>query len=263
MEKIHMRHSNFMFNQSPSTRKMTRLVFRRAICLSALSGLLTFTAASAKEPANGDAKANTRIKQAAAEDATAEATLPACLEKLKLTDEQQTQAKEIVGKYDEKIDAVWLQFRERYMETVKTEVSLLTAIEDNLTEPQQMKVREQRRRTAHTEQAAPNTSEKSNRGASKPADPAKQEIAAVGITLTSEQEAAADKVHQNYKGHLRSLHREVQALHARLVSLEADQVVEIEKILTKDQLAKLREERQTVSVDAKLSSKEKASTKTE
>ena len=44
---------------------------------------------------------------------------------------------------------------------------------------------------------------------------------------------------------LRSLNRDIQGLHTRLVSLEADKLVEIEKVLTKDQLAQLREHRQS------------------
>jgi hypothetical protein len=62
--------------------------------------------------------------------------------------------------------------------------------------------------------------------------------------LTPEQEDAADKIQQKYAGRLRSLNRDIQGLHTRLVSLEADKLVELEKLLTPEQLAQLREARQ-------------------
>jgi hypothetical protein len=37
------------------------------------------------------------------------------------------------------------------------------------------------------------------------------------------------------------LNRDIQGLHTRLVSLEADKLVEIEKVLSKEQLAELRQ----------------------
>jgi hypothetical protein len=64
------------------------------------------------------------------------------------------------------------------------------------------------------------------------------------VSLTPEQEAAADKIQERYLGRLRSLNRDIQGLHTRLVSLEADKFVQIEKVLTKDQLKQLREIRQ-------------------
>ena len=67
----------------------------------------------------------------------------------------------------------------------------------------------------------------------------------MGVSLTPEEEAAADKVQEKYFSHLRSLNRDIEGLHTRLVSLEADKLVEIEKVLTKDQLKQLREIRQT------------------
>ena len=245
---------------------MNQVTLKRAACLFALAGMFTFTYATAKEPAEADAKSNSKInkiKQTGSQAPTEEGAIPECLERLKLTGPQQTQAKEIIGKYDAKIDGVWKQFGERYMETIKTEVSLLAAIEDNMTEAQRTKVRDQRRKMAHAEEAVESTNEKPNRGTGKPADPIKEEIAAVGISLTSEQEAAADKIHQGYMGQLRSLNRDIQGLHTRLVSLEADKLVELEKMLTKDQLTQLREGRQTAPVGAKVTSIEKTQTQPE
>jgi hypothetical protein len=83
---------------------------------------------------------------------------------------------------------------------------------------------------------------------------------AAGIALTSEQEAAADNLHHKYVGQLRVLNRDIQALHNRLISLEADKLFEIEKILTKDQLAELRRERMSATTSPKLSASDKEST---
>jgi hypothetical protein len=47
------------------------------------------------------------------------------------------------------------------------------------------------------------------------------------------------------------MNRDIQGLHNQLVSLEADKLVEIEKILTKDQLAQLREFRQAAPAQPK------------
>ncbi|MBI3860413.1 MAG: hypothetical protein HY290_00805, partial [Planctomycetia bacterium] len=176
------------------------------------------------------------------------------LEKLKLTQPQQAQAKEIVRKFDTSLDTVWKQFGEKYLETVRTEVALLAAIEDNLTEPQRAQVREQRRKVAHAEKALEGTNTKPNRAATKPVDASEQVLAGVGISLTDEQEAAADKIHHQYMSHLRSLNRDIQGLHTRLVSLEADKLVELEKLLTKEQLAQLREGRLNMTPGSKLTS---------
>lgn len=232
---------------------------KRAACLVAVGGALALTPAFAAEPAPTDSK----IKPANATAPAADAAIPACLERLKLTQPQQAQAKEIVRKYDATLDAVWKQFGEKYMATVRTEVALLAAIEDNLTEQQRTQVRDQRRRVAHAEKALEGTNAKRNQATDKPADAAEQVIAGVGISLTDEQEAAADKVHQKYMGHLRSLNRDIEGLHTRLVSLEADKLVELEKILTKEQLAQLREGRQSVTGAPKVTTADKTSKITE
>jgi hypothetical protein len=78
------------------------------------------------------------------------------------------------------------------------------------------------------------------------------------ISLTPEQEAAADQIQEKYVGRLRSLNRDIQGIHTRLVSLEADKIVELEKLLTPEQLAQLREARQMM----KLTTANKASTTT-
>lgn len=79
-----------------------------------------------------------------------------------------------------------------------------------------------------------------NEESAKPGEAAEVGIAAAGVTLTDEQEAAAEKVQDKYRSQLRSMNRNIQGLHTRLMSLEADKLAEIEKVLTKDQLVDLR-----------------------
>ena len=86
---------------------------------------------------------------------------------------------------------------------------------------------------------------------------------APGISLTSEQETMADKIQEKYAGHLRSLNRDIQGIHNRLVSLDADKLVEIEKLLTKEQLAQLRAERQQTTAEQKVTATDNASKKAE
>ena len=186
-----------------------------------------------------------------------ETVLPECMEKLKLSAEQQSKAKEIIGSYDKKLDAVWTQFGAKYMATIRTECLLLAAIEDGLTEPQRTAVHAQRRQIAHAEKALEGTNSKTNQSTEKPADAVEQVVEGAGISLTTEQETAAEKVQQNYSSHLRSLNRDIEGLHNRLVSLEADKLVELEKVLTKAQLTQLRESRQMTSGAPKVTSIEK------
>src|SRR6185295_9948343 len=85
------------------------------------------------------------------------AAIPECLEKLKLSPAQQDQVREIVRDYDADIAAVWSQFSVRYCNTIKTEVLLLAAIEDNLTDAQRTQVRDQRRKVAKHEKSLAGT----------------------------------------------------------------------------------------------------------
>ena len=226
----------------------------------AVGGALALTQAFAKDPdEKTETRPNSKLKSANASDHAEEAAIPECLEKLKLSQPQQTQAKEVIRKFDAQLDTVWKQFGAKYLETVRTEVSLLAAVEDNLTESQRMKVRDQRRKMAHAEKALEGTNSKPNQATSKPADPAEQVVEGAGISLTDEQEAAGDKIHHQYVGHLRSLNRDIQGIHNRLVSLEADKLVELEKLLTKEQLMQLREHRQTMTNAQKVTATDKAS----
>jgi hypothetical protein len=237
--------------------------WRRSACLIAVGGALALTQAFAEDPAKPEARPLNKPQAASAGAPAGVAALPECLEKLKLSQPQQAQARGVISKYEASIDAVWKQFGEKYMETIRTEVALLAAVEDNLTEPQRTKVRDMRRKTAHAELALAGTSTKPNQATAKPADPVEQEVSGAGISLTAEQEAAADKIQQKYVSHLRSLNRDIQGLHTRLVSLEADKLVELEKVLSKEQLAQLKESRQTMTSGPKVTASDKASSKIE
>ena len=268
---------NVFCNAEPrSGTLLTPPNLRRVACLVTVGGVLALTQAFAKEPAENGAQPVNKLKPAngtvstsgtGAANSTAagsqETPIPECLEKLKLSQTQQTKAKEVLHKYDATIDTVWKQFGAKYMETVRTEVSLLAAIEDNLTDSQRTKVREQRRKVANTEKTQEGTNSKKNAATDKPENAVEQELSGADISLTSEQEAAADKIHQQYIGHLRSLNRDIQGIHTRLVSLEADKLVELEKVLTKEQLAQLRQDRQSMTGAPKVTNADKESTKTE
>ena len=170
--------------------------------------------------------------------------IPECLVKLKLSPQQHEQITTIIRDYDRSLASVWKQFSDRYMQTIAVETSLLAAIEDNLTEAQRQQVRDQRRKVARHEKAVAATNEKPNRGDAEPASAVEEAAAGAGVTLTSEEQAVADMIQDKYRDRLRSLNRDIQGLHIRLVSLEADKLVEIEKVLTKEQLAQLRLSRQ-------------------
>jgi hypothetical protein len=194
--------------------------------------------------------------------ASSDVAIPTCLATLTLTPQQQEHIKEIVRDYDADLASVWKQFGDRYLETIRTESSLLAAIEDNLTEPQRKQARDQRRKTAQHQKALAGTDVKPNQATAKPASAVEEEISIVGISLTPEQEVAADKLQEKYLTHLRSLNRDIQGLHTRLVSLEADKLVELENILTKDQLKQLHEIRQNAPVTAKVATSRTTPAKT-
>jgi hypothetical protein len=234
-----------------SAAMVLRTSARQLACLVAVGGTLAVAQGFAKDPPQLETRPANKLSPSGAPDAKA-AGMPECLEKLKLSQEQRAQAHEIVQKYDAKLDTVWKLFGEKYMETVRLEVALLSAIEDNLTEPQRTTVRAERRRVANAEKAMEGTKAKVNQAKEEPASPAEQAVSGAGIVLTPEQEDAADKVHEKYSGHLRSLNRDIQGIHNRLVSLEADKFVELEKLLTKEQLAELREHRQSIAAARKI-----------
>src|SRR5689334_10280075 len=116
--------------------------------------------------------------------AAQEPSLPPWAEKLNLSAQQTEKARSIVRDHDAKVAAVWKQFTDCYQQTVKIEAVLLTAVEDNLTETQRNQARELRRKTAQSESSPATAS------------------TTTPITLTAEQEAAADKVNAKYLSRL-------------------------------------------------------------
>lgn len=249
----------------------SRPAIKGVLGLLAVGGALGLAAAAEKEPAA--TKGNKLTSKAPAAHAAGQpesAAIPECLMKLKLSPEQQDQIKEIVHNYDESLGTAWNQFGQRYMQAIAMESTLLAAIEDNLTDAQRQQVRDVRRKSAKHEKAIAATNAKPNQAKAaddeETADPStavEEGLEAISVSLTDEQEAAADKVQEKYRSQLRSLNRDIQGLHIRLVSLEADKLVEIEKVLTKEQLKQLRTIRQNAPATSKLAVNKGEPTKTE
>lgn len=233
---------------------------RKLLSLVAIAGIMSAAPVIAKDPPRSDAKPASKAPQGHENAETV--MIPECMEKLKLTPEQQVQVKEIIHNYNGSIGTVWNKFSARYMQAIEMETSLLAAIEDGMTEPQRLQVRNQRKKTAQHEKAIAATSSRVNQAETtpneetkKPATAAEEGLAAAGVSLSDEQEAAADKLQEKYRTQLRSLNRDIQGLHTQLVSLEADKLVELEKVLTKDQLAQLRTIRQSAPSTPKVANR--------
>lgn len=249
-------------NLSDSICSRSQAVFkgvtpRRIGSFIAAGGVLIGSSVMALDDTKPVEKANVEAKTA--HTTHTEAAIPECMEKLNLTEPQQTKAKEVISDYDAKLAIVWKQFGDKYMATVRTECLMLSAVEDGLTETQRTAVHALRRQVAHAEQKSEGNHAQTNKATEKPADAIDQVVDGGGITLTAAQETAADKIQQNYASHLRSMNRDIEGLHNRLVSLEADKLVELEKILTKEQLTQLRESRQMAVTAAKVTATGKAS----
>lgn len=222
--------------------------FLKVSSLLTVAGVLALAPLFAKDDAPADAKA--------AGASAAPAAIPECLAKLNLTADQQTHVKDIVAKSDAALAKVWGTFSERYMQMVAVETSMLTAIEDHLTEPQLVQIRTHRHKTAHHSRTVVVTKKAA-------ATETESELAQDGVTLTPEQAAASDKVQEMYHNNLHVLHRDIQGLHARLLALETDKHVQIEKVLTKEQLAQLRADRAKAPAALKLTAAETAPAKAE
>ena len=235
---IQMRHARSSIGHVPSGKiRSSRDAFRALSCLATIISFLGVSEGFAQ---------GTAAKTASAPVAAADSLeLSECLPKLKLSEKQQVQVKEITEKYDAAIKSVWQQFGDRYMQTIALESTLMAAVEDTLTEQQRTKIRQQRRKMAQHEKLAASAPEEVKSATPKAIEGVGDELDASGVSLTEEQEELADKIQEKYRPRLRSLNRDIQGLHARLLSLEADKLVSIEKVLTKEQLTQLREIRQT------------------
>ena len=209
----------------------------------ALGFLLMGCPVSAQQPsATPDTRSRPRAE-------TKGVAIPTCLERLTLTQPQQDRVREIVRKDDGDIESAWQQFGALYLDSVRTEVLLLSAIEDNLSDAQRDQVREQRRKTARHHKGVAGAKVDSDAAVTQPTSAAEEEREIVGVSLTPEQELAADKLQEKYLSRLRTLDRDIQGLHNRLISLEADKLVEIESVLSEEQLLQLREIRKTAPAE--------------
>lgn len=272
MEKFTMHHSmtGSRSVHSHGVVASHRLTIRRVWSLLMVASVLTVAPVSAKDPAAPASKSANKAPAIHPRAQTESIAIPECLAKLKLSARQEEQIKEIVHNYDASLSTVWKQFGDRYMQAISMETTLLAAIEDNLTETQRKQIHDQRRATAQHEKLIAATNTRVNQSAvtpneetTKPATAAEEVLASVGISLTDAQEATAEKLQDKYRAQLRSLNRDIQGLHTQLVSLEADKLVELEKVLSKDQLAQLRANRQNAPDAPKLATTRSEPTKAE
>jgi hypothetical protein len=218
-------------------------------------------------------------------DSSKDEKLPAALENLNLSSQQRDQVQGIVREYDSDLDSAWQEFSDRYLEAVGMEASMLAAIEENFNDTQRKHIHKQRHKRAMSGKSASKDDKnekgtiKTDAGNVKKAtgtaksneekgddddddDVVVEEVVIVGVSLTPDQQAAADNVHSKYFDRLRTLDRDIEHLHSRLVALETEKLVKIEKVLTKDQLAQLRKHHQTSQAE-KVSSGKGGATKTE
>ena len=178
-----------------------------------VAGVLAIGSAFAQQPAATAVKPTSPFPTT--QPLSQQVALPTCLEKLNCTSQQQAQIQEIVSEYDADVTAVWKQFSDRYLETIRTEAILLSAIEDNLTEPQRQQVRDERRRVAKHEKTLAGTNVQAKPATAKPVSAVEEELAIVGVPLTPAQEAAADASQEKDLSRLRALNRAIQGLHGR------------------------------------------------
>lgn len=211
--------------------------------LSQIAAAFAVTSLLALSPSLAEERAKSVEKPQTEAESTPSA-MPPCLQSLTLTMPQQEQIRAIVAEYDADITSVLAEFTDRYRTALKSEAELLCAIEDNLTDAQRTQVRAERRKTAQHQKSLAGTETRPNQSVNPARSAVEAELIMATVALTPEQEAAADKLQEKCLGHLRSLHRDIQGLHTRLVSLEADKLVAIEAVLTKEQLQQLRDERQ-------------------
>lgn len=207
----------------------------RSAVFSLITSLAVVMTAAGQQPKGADAKP------------ALSATLPAWLEKLNLSAQQKGQIETIVSQHDAQFAATWNQFGERYQETLRTEATVLATIEENLTDTQRQQAHEQRQKMLLSRAADRTANGEGEVG--------------LGVALTAEQEALGRKIQEKVQARLNTLGSEVQLLHNRLLSIEMDKLVEIEKVLTKEQREQLSQQRQA-ALTAALDADSKAPAKT-
>lgn len=156
---------------------------------------------------------------------------PLVLEKLDLTAEQRQQIEAIVSKQDTLFLSAWQEFTIGYQQTLKAEAVLLAAIEVGFNDAQRQKAQDERRKTIKLT-AAP---------ISATTGGAKTDPGPAGVALTPEQVAAVNKLQEKYHVHLAPMTRDIQNSHNRMLAIEMEKFLEIQKVLNKDQLTKLNQ----------------------
>jgi len=208
-------------------------------------------------------------------DADDDSDYPRILESLSLTQEQKDKIKDICQECSEHRKAAWKQFANHYHEAIAIEASMLASIEDNLSDSQRKHLREHRHRIAQAHRHAAKGKSKSNDNATRDNKKdsedrnsdrndnaaAIEELTIIGVTLSPDQEVAAEGVRETYYSRLRKLNREIETLHSRLVAMETDRLIKIEDVLTKEQRETLRKEHQKMSHSAKSASNKSGSSR--
>jgi hypothetical protein len=163
---------------------------------------------------------------------------PPVLEKLGLSGDQRKQIEAIASKQDALFLAAWQDFSQCYQRTLKAESILLAAIEDGFTDAQRQQAHQERGK-AIAAQTAP--AQVTNQVAKSPATAATptSDTPPTGVALNAEQVAAAGKLQEKYHLHLGPLARDIQSCHNRMLAIEMEKFLEIQKVLTPGQKTKL------------------------
>jgi hypothetical protein len=158
---------------------------------------------------------------------------PQVLEKLQLSAQQRSDVEAILRKHDAAFAIAWQEFTACYQQTLKAEAFLLTAIEDGFTDTQRKQAQDLRRKTTTPVSTPASDSAKAPATGDK-ATP-------TGVALTPEQIAAVGKLQEKYHIHLGPMSRDIQACHGRLLAIEMEKFIDIEKLLTPEQVKMLTE----------------------
>lgn len=255
---------------------LSRSSLVRTFPVVAMAGLLSFVALRADD-AKDDKPDPVKIKgekEHGNKGPAHDVIMPGCIESLKLTDKQKQQAKEIANRYEQSIESAWAQFKHKYREAIRTEALFISAVEDNLQPEQLKRMRDERRKMAHHQHDAaknPDAHESADKAvkADKAADdkaaadaknadkatagreekrgdstrPVVEVVDTDFLELSEEQESAAEEINDSYHPRLRHLAREIERLHVQLIALEADELAELESVLTPEQMTELKEGR--------------------
>lgn len=210
-----------------------------------------------------DASTKAKATDANSKDES-DADIPRFLTNLNLTAEQKDKIKDICKECSQQREDTWREFGEKYRETIGLEAAMLAAVEENLTDAQRKHIREQRERMANRrhnrearqasrENARDERKSRDNKDGDKSNDKnvIVEEITVVGVTLSPEQEAAAEGVRGNYFDQLHKMNGELQSLHSQLVAMETARLLKIEDVLTKEQKESLRKEHHKIAQAAK------------